>query len=277
MRIQVSHQTTLRYEQPATGVIQMVRLTPRNHNGQYVVDWRIDVSENCEIRQHEDAFGNITHVLTADGAISELRIGVDGDVETQDMHGVVAGAIERFPPRLFLRETPLTQADAAIADFANAMWVAAGGDVLGTLHGLLDRLYETMKLDAKPALTPPSAATAFAQQRGVSQDLTHVFIASARCLDIPARYIGGHFRADGVVEQNSGHAWAEAFVPGLGWVGFDPANGFCPTDAHVRVAVGLDYLGAAPVRGSKSGGGGDEAVDVSIRVSQDGGQHQSQS
>jgi transglutaminase-like putative cysteine protease len=277
MRIQVSHQTTLRYEQPATGVIQMVRLTPRNHNGQYVVDWRIDVSENCEIRQHEDAFGNITHVLTADGAISELRIGVDGDVETQDMHGVVAGAIERFPPRLFLRETPLTQADAAIADFANAMWAAAGGDVLGTLHGLLDRLYETMKLDAKAALTPPPAATAFAQQRGVSQDLTHVFIAAARSLDIPARYIGGHFRADGVVEQESAHAWAEAFVPDLGWVGFDPANGFCPTDAHVRVAVGLDCLGAAPVRGSKSGGAGDEAVDVSIRVSQDGGQRQSQS
>ena len=83
------------------------------------------------------------------------------------------------------------------------------------------------------------------------QDLTHIFIAAARSLAIPARYIGGHFhRADGVTEQEAGHAWAEAFVPDLGWVAFDPANGICATDAHVRVAVGLDYLGAAPVRGS---------------------------
>ena len=83
------------------------------------------------------------------------------------------------------------------------------------------------------------------------QDFTHIFIAAARSLGIPARYVGGYFhRDDGVIEQDAGHAWAEAFVPELGWVGFDPANGICATDAHVRVAVGLDYLGAAPVRGT---------------------------
>ena len=118
MRIQISHETVYRYEQPARGVIQTLRLTPRNHDGQYVESWRIDVSENCQLDQHEDAFGNITHVFTAEGPLSELRVLVEGEVETQDTDGVVRGAIERFPPSLYLRETPLTRLDPAIAEFA---------------------------------------------------------------------------------------------------------------------------------------------------------------
>jgi transglutaminase-like putative cysteine protease len=102
----------------------------------------------------------------------------------------------------------------------------------------------------------------------VCQDLTHIFIAAARSIAIPARYIGGHFqRNDGVTDQEAGHAWAEAFVPELGWVAFDGANGLCATDAHVRVAVGLDYLGAASLRGMRYGGAG-EALSVKVHVEQ---------
>src|SRR6185369_4878134 len=118
MRIRISHETVYRYEEPPRGVIQTLRLTPRNHDGQYVESWRIDVSENCQLDQHEDAFGNITHVFTAEGPLSELRVLVDGQVDTQDTNGVVRGSIERFPPSLFLRETPLTRLDPAIAEFA---------------------------------------------------------------------------------------------------------------------------------------------------------------
>jgi transglutaminase-like putative cysteine protease len=276
MRIQISHETVYRYEEPSRGVIQALRLTPRNHNGQYVEGWRIDVSENCQLDQREDAFGNITHVFTAEGPLSELRVTVDGEVDTQDTAGVVIGAIERFPPSLYLRETPLTHIDPAIADFAGISR-RAGDEPLKILHDLLERLHEEIVFDGEPTHATTSAAEAFALRRGVCQDLTHIFIAATRSLAIPARYIGGHFhREDGVTDQEAGHAWAEAFVPGLGWVAFDPANGICATDAHVRVAVGLDYLGAAPVRGSRYGGGS-EALDVSVRVNQVGGQRQSQS
>jgi transglutaminase-like putative cysteine protease len=100
----------------------------------------------------------------------------------------------------------------------------------------------------------------------VCQDLAHIFLATARRLGVPARYVSGHLvRADGLCEQEAGHAWAVALVPGLGWVGFDPANGICPTDAYVRVAVGLDYLDAAPVRGARQGGG-EETMDVRLNV-----------
>ena len=275
MRIQISHETVYRYGTPAAGVIQTLRLTPRNHDGQYVVDWRIDVSENCQLDQHEDAFGNIIHVFTAEGPFEELRVLVEGEVDTQDTNGVVHGAIERFPPSLYLRETPLTTLDPAIVAFAKAAQAKTDGDVLKVVHMLLERLHEEMTYDEDPTKVTTTAAEAFALKRGVCQDLTHIFIAAARSLAIPARYIGGHFyRADGVTQQEAGHAWAEAFVPDLGWVAFDPANGLCATDAYVRVACGLDYLGAAPVRGTRFGGGAD-AMEVAVRVN--GNQWQSQS
>ena len=276
MRIRISHETVYRYEEPPRGVIQTLRLTPRNHDGQYVESWRIDLSENCQLNQHEDAFGNITHVFTAEGPLSELRVLVEGEVDTQDTNGVVVGTIERFPPSLYLRETPLTQLDPAIADFAN-LSRRAGNEPLKLLHDLLERLHDEMTFDDTATVASTTAAEAFALKRGVCQDLTHIFIASARSLAIPARYIGGHFhRDDGVTEQEAGHAWAEAFVPGLGWIAFDTANGLCATDAYVRVAVGLDYLGAAPVRGSRYGGGA-EALNVAVRVNQVTSQSQRQS
>jgi transglutaminase-like putative cysteine protease len=134
-----------------------------------------------------------------------------------------------------------------------------------------------MTFDTDPTQTTTTAAEAFKLRRGVCQDITHVFIAAARQIGIPARYIGGHFyRADGVIAQDAGHAWAEAYVEKLGWVGFDPTNGISATDAHVRVAAGLDYLGAAPVRGTRYGGSG-ETLKVAVHVDQARQQTQSQS
>jgi transglutaminase-like putative cysteine protease len=269
MRIRISHHTVYHYDKPPKGVIQTLRLTPRNHDGQYVVGWRIDVSADCRLDQHEDAFGNITHAFTADGPFGgDLRVMVDGLVDTQDTSGVVRGAVERFPASLYLRETPLTRPDPAIEAFADDIRRSQDGDTLTLLHTLLARISDDIAYDTDPTQATTTAAEAFALKRGVCQDLTHIFIACARVLGVPARYIGGYFRrADGVVEQEAGHAWAEAYVPKLGWVAFDPANCICATDAHVRVAVGLDYLGAAPVRGTRYGGSA-ETLDVKVLVEQ---------
>ncbi len=273
MRIRISHSTDYHYETPPSGVTQVLRLTPRNHEGQYVVDCRIELSADCRLHQHEDAFGNITHSFTAEGPFDELKVVVEGEVETQETHGIVRGAVERFPPAMFLRDTPLTHADSAIVDFAEE--ARAAGDELKVLHRLLELLNREMTFDPDPTLPGTTAAEAFALRRGVCQDLTHIFIAAARHLGIPARYIGGHFRRnDGVIRQEAGHAWAEAFVPALGWVAFDATNGICATEAHVRVAVGLDYLGAAPVRGTRYGGGG-ETLKVAVEVAQSSWQTQS--
>jgi transglutaminase-like putative cysteine protease len=268
MRIRISHLTSYAYGTPANSVIQMLRLTPRNHDGQYVARWRIDVSTDCRLDQHEDAFGNLTHAFSTEGPFSELAVTVEGEVETRDTQGIMRGTVERFPPSLYLRTTELTTPDAGIAALAAACRDAAGGDVLNLLHHLLERVHDDVAYDTDPTHVATTAAEAFTLKRGVCQDLTHIFIAAARSLAIPARYVGGYFhRDDGVDEQQAGHAWAEAFVPKLGWVAFDAANGLCATDAHVRVAIGLDYLGAAPLRGTRYGGGG-EVMSVKVRVDQ---------
>jgi len=278
MRLKISHSTTYRYEPPATGVIQILRMTPGSHDGQYVADWQIDVSADSRLDVHEDAFGNITHVMTH-GAIADLNITVEGLVETHDTGGVLRGADERFPPGLFLRSTPLTAVNPAMAAFVRELRAESEDDRLGFLHALMTQIGEHMTFDEDPTHSGTSAAEAFGLKRGVCQDYTHIFIACARSGGVPARFVSGHFlRSDGMVHQQAGHAWAEAFVPDLGWVGFDAANGICTTEAHVRVAVGLDYLGAAPVRGTRYGGGA-ETLTVAVRVQQAGrpGQWQSQS
>src|SRR5436305_7146320 len=164
MRIRISHETRYRYDAPTNGVIQTLRLTPRNHDGHYVIHWRIDVSEDCRLDVHEDAFGNITHTFTAEGPFDELGVKVEGEVDVQDTGGIVRGAIERFPPSLYLRATPLTEADGAIADFAREV-CAQADDALPRLHALLARVHSDMVFDTDPTHTATTAAEAFALKR----------------------------------------------------------------------------------------------------------------
>src|SRR5215510_12725262 len=114
MRIHISHETTYRYESPAKSALQILRLTPRNHDSQYIVRWRLELNVDCRLDPFEDAFGNLAHSFTVDGPLTELIIRVEGEAETQEATGIVRGTMERFPPSLYLRDTPLTVANEAI-------------------------------------------------------------------------------------------------------------------------------------------------------------------
>src|SRR6202035_4649543 len=133
MRLRIAHSTTYRYEPAATGIIQILRMTPGSHDGQYVAEWQIDVSSDSRLQVHQDAFGNVTHVLT-EAAIADLTIAVEGLIETHDTGGVLRGTDERFPPSLFLRATPLTEVNAAMASFSRVLRRPSGGDVRVCLH-----------------------------------------------------------------------------------------------------------------------------------------------
>ncbi len=278
MRLRIQHTTTYRYEPPATSVIQILRMTPGSHDGQYVAEWQIDVSTDTKLDMHEDAFGNVTHVLSC-GPVGDIQITAEGLIETHDTGGVLRGTDERFPAGMFLRSTDLTSVNPAMTAVARQLRSEAESDTLGFLHTLMTQIADHMTFDEDPTNSGTSAVEAFALKRGVCQDFAHLFIAGARAGGVPARFVSGHFlRADDTAHQEAGHAWAEAYVPDLGWVGFDPANSICATDAHVRVAIGLDYLGAAPVRGTRYGGG-TETLAVAVKVEQTSrsGQSQSQS
>ena len=161
MRLRIAHSTSYRYEPPASGVIQILRMTPGSHDGQYVAEWQIDISSDSRLDMHEDAFGNVTHVLTH-GPIADLTINVEGLIETQDTGGILKGTDERFPPSFFLRSTPLTETNAAMTTFARDMRSEAGEDVLGFLHALMMQINEHMTFDEDPTNSGTSAVEAFA-------------------------------------------------------------------------------------------------------------------
>lgn len=263
MHIRIDHATAYAYDRPARFIIQMLRKTPRSNDAQHVVRWSVETDVDARLRRSEDAFGNIVHALYTEAPTDRLTVRVTGEVQTTDTGGVLRGGVEPLPPTVFLRETALTACDAALAAYVDGL---GGEDRLDRLHRLMEGLHRDIVFEIGATDAAHTAAEVFALGRGVCQDHAHVFIAGARRLGAPARYVSGHLvRADGRVEQEAAHAWVEAWVEGLGWVGFDPANGVCPTEAYVRVATGLDYLGAAPVRGAAYGGGG-ESLTVRLDV-----------
>lgn len=274
MRIRVVHETVYQYDSPARGLIQILRLTPRDHDGQHVRAWRIEPTVDGRLSRREDGFGNIVHVFSADGPEEALTIRVTGEVETTETHGVMRGISEWLPDPFYLRESRYAVADEAIRAFADET-VAGGRDPLDRLHRLLAGVHQAVDYAPGPTGAATTAAEAFSLRKGVGQDLAHVFIAAARHLEIPVRYVSGYYWRPDAPEQEAGHAWVEGLVPNLGWVGFDPANGIAVTEAHLRVAIGLDYLDAAPVRGSRTGGG-TETMTVRVRVDDARAQAQAQ-
>jgi transglutaminase-like putative cysteine protease len=265
MRIRIDHETRYAYARPARFIVQTLRLTPRSTEGQQVRDWRIETDVDARIRRSEDAFGNIVHSLYTERPTDSLTVRVTGEVATVDTGGVLKGFPERLSPLVFLRDTPLTHADPGLRELAGRV---GEGDSLSRLHQLMSLIHGEVKFMVGATTPDHTAADAWAQKQGVCQDHAQIFIACARRLGIPARYVSGHLhRRDGIVEQDAAHAWAEAHVENLGWVGFDPANGVCPTEHYVRVACGLDALGATPIRGTSYGGGG-ETMRVALRVRQ---------
>ncbi|KRE00154.1 hypothetical protein ASE63_08680 [Bosea sp. Root381] len=269
MRIRISHSIAYAYAEPARHITQILRLTPRDHDGQHVMSWRIEPTVDGRLRATQDAFGNIVHSFSADGPIAEMAIKVDGLIETSDLAGVLRGTAERVPVDVFRRETLLTAPDEALRRFS-AEATHAAGTPLSQMHALMEALHAGVACIETDERTGVGAAAAFAASEGIAQDVAHIFIACARHLGMPARYVSGYVaQSESLRHANGAHAWAEIHLDDYGWIGFDAANNLCPTDTHVRVATGLDFSGAAPARGARAGGDG-EALAVRISAREDG-------
>ena len=260
MRIRIDHLTRYSYEQPAGGVIQRLRLTPRSLDSQQVERWHIAFDADGRLSVSTDCHGNIMHMFYADAPVSVLSVLVSGEVTTCDTAGVIGLTDETLPLDVYRRPTPLTAAGGAIRALAEA---CRADSPLAEAHALLRAVHERMQFDAAATEAATDAESALLLGRGVCQDFSQIFVAAARHLGHPCRYVQGHYAAPGHPEQEAAHAWAELFVPDLGWVTFDPTHGISADERHVRVAVGLDALDAAPVRGARRGGG---AERLEVRV-----------
>jgi len=271
MRIRIRHETAYAYSRPIELSAQAIRMTPRPYDGQQVVRWSVFEQGRGPLVDTEDGYGNIVNTLTLLRDHQHATVVAEGEVVTTDMAGVVSGAVERLPLLFFLRATPRTAPDAAIEALARESSASAP---LDRLHDLMERARKRVRYEVGTTHSATTAAEALAAGAGVCQDHAHLFIAGARLLGIPARYVSGYlWDPTAPAELVASHAWAEAHVDGLGWVGFDVANAICPTDHHVRVAVGLDYDAAAPIRGMWRGQA-EESLAVRVRVSQIGAQQQ---
>jgi transglutaminase-like putative cysteine protease len=141
--------------------------------------------------------------------------------------------------------------------------------LLDRLHYLLEAISTRVVYDTDATHTETTAAQAFRAGQGVCQDHAHIFIAATRRIGVPSRYVTGYLHVESEGNFVAHHAWAESYLDGLGWVGFDPANNICPTERYVRLACGFDAVSAAPIAGTRRGGGGERLrVDVVVRQQQ---------
>ena len=241
MRLNIEHYTQYVYSSPVNYTIQQLRLTPQSGFGQHVKYW--DIKVQGQLHSFEDAFGNTTHTLVVDTPHTELSVTVIGEVET----GVNDYSQQQpLPLMIYLRDTPLTLADAAMTEFSAAFKHKPIDDLM---HALVDKV-GYIKGATEVSTT---AIEAFALGQGVCQDHAHVFIACCRSLGYPARYVSGYlFTQDGSLMQT--HAWVDVWFDSA-WQSVDVSNGCRAGETYVRLATGLDYRSASPVTGMRSGGG----------------------
>ncbi len=263
MRLKVRHTTRYEYDPAASRVALRLKLFPPRFDAQIPREWTVSVNGAPLKPMFVNGLGDGEAVWMAQEPQSVVEIVAEGEVETIDRAGVTRGLADQSRPGMFLRETDLTAADDAIRALGEAAFSERG---LAALHRLCDSVRDAIDYvpQATHAATP--AAEALTLKRGVCQDHAHVFIAAARAMGVPARYVTGYLEPKAAGAQET-HAWAEAYAPDLGWVGFDPANRQCPTEAYVRLCAGVDAADAAPVRGCVIAGTG-EGLSVAVEVAQ---------
>ncbi|WP_150290290.1 transglutaminase family protein [Sphingobium estronivorans] len=265
MKLLVRHQTIYRYQVAAGQVAMRLKLMPVDTAAQKVLDWQVSVNGEVLTRFGPNGFGEMEAIWVRHDRMDHAVIVAEGLVETRESHGVVGWPRTAVNPRYFLRETRLTKASAAIRDMARAL--PEKGGALARLHALSAALREAVDYRSGVTTATTTAAEAFALGAGVCQDHAQIFIAGARALGIPARYVSGYLLADEGDVLHETHGWAEALVPELGWVGFDPSNRVSVTEYYLRVASGLDADAAAPIRGSVTVAG-DIRIDADVRIAQ---------
>jgi len=250
MKLNIRHSTIYDYDQPGGQLIQRLHLSPKSGMSQTVLDWKVSAPGMDQALVYTDAFGNITHIVSSQLDTAEVEVVAEGSVETTDTAGVMGLDNGQVPLGAYLSPTMVTQPNAAIRALARRH---SGESGLELLHGLMGSVRDAIDYEIGASHAHTTAAEALKEGKGVCQDHAHVFIAAARELGVPARYVSGYMATTPGELAEASHAWAEAHVEKLGWVGFDVANRMSPDDRYVRVAVAMDVNGARPVKGIRRG------------------------
>ncbi len=268
MQLRVHHSTQYVYTDPVNYALQQVRLTPQSSASQKIMTWHIHLEGAERHVQFHDAHGNLVDLIEFSTGAEAVTVTVSGLVETTNTHGVIGAHKMMMPLWFFLRQTALTTPGQAVeALVAKARLADNGLDDVQRLHRLSERILEAVPYMIGQTISTTTAEEALRQASGVCQDHTHIFLSAARRLGYPARYVSGYLMMTDRIDQEASHAWAEAYLEGLGWVGFDVSNAISPDEKYIALARGLDYKDCAPTTGFLRGATAENLV-VSIQVQQ---------
>lgn len=265
MRLSVTHTSHYLYSEPVSYALQQIRLQPQSDLAQTVEHWSVEIENGRQEAEFEDHYGNWTILSRAAEGMTELTVRCSGSIVTRDKAGILGAHQGPIPMWQFKRETPLTQAGSGVRGLLRGL--SRKTDNVALMHQLSEAVRSAISYQIGCTDTTTTAEQALSYAKGVCQDHAHTFVAAARALGFPARYVSGYLLMDTGVIQDATHAWAEVFLDGLGWTGFDISNGISPDERYISLARGLDYSEAAPIRGVVLGGRA-ESMRVQVDVQQ---------
>ena len=264
----IQHLTRFDYEHPVCESAMEIRMQPRGDGNQRCLTFSLSVSPRCRVFSYRDHLGNQVHHFDIPGDHRQLVIVAHSLVEQQ--------ALGQVPNRLFpvawqeldvllaqgdfwemLLPSTFAEPTEALRALATEWKIVRRDDPLSMLHEISRNVYNNFEYLPRSTKVDSPIDVALGARRGVCQDFAHIMIALARMVGIPCRYVSGYLcHGDepeiGSDERNAPsatHAWVEAFLPRLGWVGFDPTNDLVANDRHIRTALGRDYADVPPTHG----------------------------
>ncbi|WP_193211896.1 transglutaminase family protein [Luteolibacter marinus] len=288
MRYRIRHRTTYRYDVPANLCHNEARLRPLDLPGQRCLSWKLVIDPEPEFhRTRLDSFGNHIDYFSIQRPHPALVIAAESEVEvlSSGQFSFEAGGpweqvrenllASKDPAaldaRAFALPSPLIPVLPALADFAREDFTP-GRCILEATSALNSRIFRDFKFDPDFTTVATPVVEVLENRRGVCQDFAQLMIAALRSIGLPARYVSGYLETlpppgkPKLVGADASHAWVSVFVPGEGWLDFDPTNNIRPGERHITVATGRDYRDVSPLRGITVGGAS-HSLKVSVDVS----------
>lgn len=280
----VRHITLFRYSAPVRESVMELRMQPRSEGPQTLRSFQIVTSPRAQLYAYTDHLGNAVYHFNLLREHEELRIEAQAVVEIADMRllpekvdllewdrynglNLNDDHFDMLEPSRFARPSPELFSFMKIADLEKPQT-----DPLTALIGLQRGIYHSFEYQSGVTEVNSPIEVALEQRRGVCQDFAHIMTAIARQWGIPTRYVSGYLYHRGSNDRSAAdatHAWVEAWLPSLGWVGFDPTNNIMAGERHIRAAVGRDYADVPPTRGTYKGGADSElSIAVSLEPTQ---------
>jgi len=280
MRYTVYHLTHFRYDAPVSESVMEVRMQPRTETVQRCLRFELATTPRSRVFAYQDPEGNVVHHFDVPARHRELTIVAESVVEfvsdiTIPERGDAAmwavldedGTRERFFE--FLEPSYFAKPTESLLAFGRELGLSRDTDPVSLVRRLKHQVYDAFEYSPKSTHVDSPIDDALAARRGVCQDFAHVMIALVRGMGIPCRYVSGYLfhnhKGDERSVDGASHAWIEAWLPPLGWVGIDPTNRTLAMDRHIRVAIGRDYHDVPPTRGAFKGNARSE-LGVAVRV-----------